>query len=509
MVNLESLEISGLFAPIPNLCFVKEELGGHNFTKSLIHEDVHRAQHLLSSVGLMQDVAWRQIYDCVFQILSLDEPIHLPLKKSFLTLLKKLKANHPATADSTLSALSYLRNWSEWGVAKSRNCKFVPSLASVLCGDVELSISTAKNQFNIQDQKTGSKTKVAITPKMILESMAYFQSLHSMFAFYLGKNKYLSAFIKNDEVVQYHRELIDRLDSSQDVASIYYLDPMPAEYRLPHIYLISRVSQEAFENDTFDAAFGMVNTVAVASALIGADYVVHEKGPFLPDIYVKALVFLVSEYLKGWNSEKICFSLLDPKQMRLCMNAVINEIIDPNETLTSIIERQLRLWRKRWHWDNILGAQVARKQIVLNAIAQDPTYIFDSHNLINNLFPTDEKGYMFGEKCFVKSMNPVDRYNTSMTVIFTILWNQDNLGCHIANSTGTWDTLLEDQSLQYVLCKALTQNCGDYKACRRRILRGKNRFCSNDHYKSQIETLLNECMRFFDLRDKLQVRVKL
>ena len=509
--DFASFEVSGMFHPIANLSITRSSIAEKdiNVAKTFIHENVHRFQYLVSSAGLTLRASWHYIYQGIIAAFSADSPIELPLKNSFASLLAMAEAKYPEASDVVSDAFRYVANWTEFGRPKTSDESCDLCLRHVLSGDIELRLSPEQCSFVLRHPSSSREVNSAVTVDMVFESMAYFHALNSRLVFYLGDNRYLSrsGLAADDEDVKHQRRLMQGL-SPEDIVSKYVMEPMPPSYRLPHAYLIANIDKKALTSGAISTVFGHLNTVAATVALLGADYIHHSHGPFLPEVYARALEFLAKEYFSDWEPEAVLGCLSDAHGTKACLDSVISRCLDSGDTLQSLVERQLRLFSQTFGSDPVLAFHLSKTEKLANAILDDPTYLVDAHNLILNLFEFDSLGYITGDTVLRENLDEGDRHLFIMTLVFDLLWDRDNLGCHIANSEGSWDDFPDDEAFSYTLARVLTAKCGDFKACRERLSRSEKHFCSNDYYRAHIRVVLDELEKY-GVRDKLRIRAEL
>ncbi len=128
---LEAVKVSGMYAPVPNLCITMHNpflQNNINVAKTFIHENVHHFQHLVSSTGLMTQITWRTIYSGIINIILGESSIDLPLRESLPRYINKLETDNSETAQALSFAFWYLANWSILGVAKTKSEEYIVSL---------------------------------------------------------------------------------------------------------------------------------------------------------------------------------------------------------------------------------------------------------------------------------------------------------------------------------------------------------------------------------------------
>ena len=416
-ITLEHFEVLGLFNPATDLCVLRHNLTEKqiDIAKTLLHEQIHRIQHLISPVGLMVRTAWLVIYDALLDILALPTAVRLPLKYSFLSLVKLAQPNGWRM---TCSAFDFLSRWVDLGTAQLDDRIPNVTLSSVLSSNVSLELHGLDPVFHVTDHNKQEQFRIPITVTMVLESMAYYHALNSRFVFLLGENDYLTPIADRLSDQSPSNTAIDKFSPLRTLET-YFINPMPPAYRLPHCFILSKLYTSAFDDNVLVASFGIINTLAAVTALLCSNYI--ESGPYIPEVYANALSYL-TQHLQDFTPAKIHQTVVEPESLRRVVDSTIAHVAGPGSNLRTAVTRMTELVAENYPDGHALGDNWRQKsKVVTDALISDPLYLLDPHNL-TNLFVLETQPYIFGDKMFRKNLDQIDRHMLLMTMLFDLLW---------------------------------------------------------------------------------------
>jgi len=137
---LETFEVSGMFHPVADMVVLRRHINEKNIevARTLLHENVHRLQHYVSTAGIMVRMAWGHIFTIMEELFEKSPIIPLPLKTHFLPLLK---TSAPRKLKDAISAFSYLARWADLGVSTASDTSYSVELSSVLSKSMKVELS--------------------------------------------------------------------------------------------------------------------------------------------------------------------------------------------------------------------------------------------------------------------------------------------------------------------------------------------------------------------------------
>ena len=433
-------KVGGMYIPDANITTIMSDLSELDIegVESSIHENVHRFQFLISTLGFSIRDSWYSIYGAILELFSHSESIiSLPLCE-YLTDLDKNKNNDSEInkiVEYIKNQISFLNNWPLYGVSSETVQKRKLTIDDALCNQSVIDVSCSPPAILIKKKNGPTIAECPITSTMALESMAYYHSRNSVLAYFGGKNDYLEPLLNKKIDKEATWKNITSF-SAKELLDQQFIRKMPENFSYPHLFIINNLIKDQIEDDFIDFRFGIINTLAVIASLLASDYYSPASNTLIPNLYARSLKYIVQELFCNNSKEYNVNIFTSADKLRYCLDLTIKNISNNRLQFSStkLTDRIPEL--KDIKKESSLYDHIKKSDQLFDSLYKDTTFINDPQNLVTNILK-NKLIYIYKDRLFRSDLEKDDRHFLAQFMLFDLIWDRDNFGCFMANQNNS------------------------------------------------------------------------